>query len=268
MGAAHPQRPKPRRSRQVGSRDLRCRRPSWRARPHPAAGARAALGNRLLLRRSPLGALWKAARSLARPLVSLFSVKITPRESRSLHNSLSPRARRRSPSIFGTNGSCSDAGASAWLSGSARGTSASPVRIRPGPRCSAVTGAWSLETGDGDDGLRRAGRSPPPWKRGTGAVRTGWIAGTRGEKNRRFKMTRRGLLGMTAALALAANMGFRVEATDARTKAGCACCGSACACPACVCDNAKTRAARACDCCGTAACCSEAEAMATAACCH
>jgi len=81
-------------------------------------------------------------------------------------------------------------------------------------------------------------------------------------------MTRRGLLGMTAALALAANMGFRVEATDARTKAGCACCGSACACPACVCDNAKTRAARACDCCGTAACCSEAEATATAACCH
>ena len=40
-------------------------------------------------------------------------------------------------------------------------------------------------------------------------------------------MTRRGLLGMMAALALAAVVGLRAEATDTKTRTGCACCGSA-----------------------------------------
>jgi hypothetical protein len=80
-------------------------------------------------------------------------------------------------------------------------------------------------------------------------------------------MTRRGLLGMMAALALAAVLGLRAGAMETKTEAGCACCGSTCACPACTCD-AKAESGRACDCCGTAACCSETAATAIAACCQ
>jgi hypothetical protein len=70
-------------------------------------------------------------------------------------------------------------------------------------------------------------------------------------------MTRRGLMGTMAALALAAFLGLRSGDVTAKTetKAGCACCGSSCSCPVCTCD-AKTVAGRGCDCCGKAACCS------------
>ena len=80
-------------------------------------------------------------------------------------------------------------------------------------------------------------------------------------------MTRRGLLGMMAALALAGFLGLRAEATGTQTKAGCACCGSACACPACTCD-AKARLGRACDCCSKAACCSTKVGTTATAACH
>ncbi len=70
-------------------------------------------------------------------------------------------------------------------------------------------------------------------------------------------MTRRGLMGMMAALALAASLGLRAGDATAKTeaRAGCACCGASCGCAACTCD-AKTVVGRACDCCGKAACCS------------
>lgn len=68
-------------------------------------------------------------------------------------------------------------------------------------------------------------------------------------------MNRRGFMGMVAALALAAFTGVRAEAADTKAKAGCACCGDACACPACTCDL-TAKAGGACDCCNGAACCS------------
>jgi hypothetical protein len=70
-------------------------------------------------------------------------------------------------------------------------------------------------------------------------------------------MIRRGLIGMIAALAVAAFAGTLTNAADNKTKAkaGCACCGETCSCPACYCD-AKAKTVKACDCCGGAACCS------------
>ena len=115
----------------------------------------------------------------------------------------------------------------------------------------------SLDTGDEGDSLRtRAGRPPPPWKRGTGAVRTGrplTVAKRTGDR----QMHRRGLMGVVAALVLTAFAGVSANALDAKPKAksGCACCGAACNCPACTCD-ASAKAGTACDCCSGSACCS------------
>jgi hypothetical protein len=71
-------------------------------------------------------------------------------------------------------------------------------------------------------------------------------------------MNRRGLMGLAAALALAAFTGIRAETADTRTKTkanvGCACCGDACACSACSCD-AIAKVKNDCPCCGGAACC-------------
>ncbi len=69
-------------------------------------------------------------------------------------------------------------------------------------------------------------------------------------------MNRRGLMGVLAALALAAFTSVPALAGDskARAEAGCACCGAACVCPACSCDASK--AGTSCDCCGGATCCS------------
>jgi hypothetical protein len=116
--------------------------------------------------------------------------------------------------------------------------------------------ALSLNTGDEDDGPHLGGASSPSLEAGTGAVRTGRTA-IRGEENRRQKMDRRGLIGMVAALALAAFMGVSANAANTKTKAkaGCACCGDACSCPACSCDT-NSKAGKACDCCGGSTCCS------------
>jgi len=70
-------------------------------------------------------------------------------------------------------------------------------------------------------------------------------------------MNRRRLVGMVAALALAAFTGASVGATEpqARAKSSCVCCGASCVCADCSCDlNAK--AGQACECCENAACCS------------
>lgn len=72
-------------------------------------------------------------------------------------------------------------------------------------------------------------------------------------------MDRRRMLGLAGALALAGMMGVAADAAE-KTKAGktaCACCGNACACPACSCDaTAKAGvAAKGWECCGGAACC-------------
>lgn len=71
-------------------------------------------------------------------------------------------------------------------------------------------------------------------------------------------MNRRNVLVAFGALALASAgvVGFgasRAETSKA-VKAACACCGAACACPACICD-ASVASKGSCDCCGGASCC-------------
>ena len=46
------------------------------------------------------------------------------------------------------------------------------------------------------------------------------------------------------------------------TKAGCTCCGAACQCPACSCDEEAIKAGQACDCCGGATRCTMTKAVA------
>jgi len=71
-------------------------------------------------------------------------------------------------------------------------------------------------------------------------------------------MNRRGLMGMVAALALAAFSGVSTNAADSKVKAkeACACCGADCACATCSCDAKAKVAGKACDCCDEATCCS------------
>lgn len=84
-------------------------------------------------------------------------------------------------------------------------------------------------------------------------------------------MYRREMMAMAAALVLglATFSGVRASSSDAMTDTDCTCCGAACICPACVCDDAKTRAGQSCDCCGASACCAtEAKAATVVACCR
>ena len=148
-GAAHRRRPRPRRIRQIWPRGRPCRGLPWRARPPPVAGARAARGNRPLPRPGRPGAPRGAAPNRATPLISRRSAKTAPRESRPPHNPPSPRDRRRSRSIFGTNVSCSDAAASAWLCGSAARSVRVPRPCRTGSAMFCTERARGLEPGMG-----------------------------------------------------------------------------------------------------------------------
>ncbi len=73
-------------------------------------------------------------------------------------------------------------------------------------------------------------------------------------------MIRRELIGMVAALALSMFSGFKAGNEPANSKpraeVSCACCGSACDCSVCTCDDRSATRTTGCDCCGGASCCS------------
>jgi hypothetical protein len=71
-------------------------------------------------------------------------------------------------------------------------------------------------------------------------------------------LNRRGLMGMVAALALAAFTGVSTNAEDPEVQAACACCSDACVCPACVCDATGGDCCEGGECCAAGVCCGDA----------